>query len=123
MGDAQATIARLTELKALGVRIAVDDFGTGYSSLSYLRQFPIDELKIAKPFIDDMADDPDSLAVARGIVELGRSLSMQVLAEGIEDPAQAELLRAIGCELGQGYLFARPLDAASADAMLTGAAR
>jgi EAL domain-containing protein (putative c-di-GMP-specific phosphodiesterase class I) len=97
------------ELKGLGVRIAVDDFGTGYSSLRYLREFPIDVLKIDKTFIDDIPQDPRQVALVEGIVRIADTLGLQVIAEGIEEPAQRELLAGIGCRFGQGYLFARPM--------------
>ncbi|XUL86452.1 putative bifunctional diguanylate cyclase/phosphodiesterase [Streptomyces galilaeus] len=105
-----AQIDALTrELKGLGVRIAVDDFGTGYSSLRYLREFPIDVLKIDKTFIDDIPQDPRQVALVEGIVRIADTLGLQVIAEGIEEPAQRELLAGIGCRFGQGYLFARPM--------------
>jgi EAL domain-containing protein (putative c-di-GMP-specific phosphodiesterase class I) len=115
MHDTEATIARLTALKALGVRLAVDDFGTGYSSLRYLRRFPIDILKMAKPFVDGLdTGDDEGRALARAIVDLATSLKLACIAEGIEAPAQADVLREIGCGLGQGFHFARPM---ASDAM------
>jgi diguanylate cyclase (GGDEF)-like protein len=110
MADTEATIARLTALKALGVRLAVDDFGTGYSSLRYLRRFPIDILKMAKPFVDGLeVGDDEGRALARAIVELATSLKLACIAEGIEAPAQADVLHELGCGLGQGFHFARPM--------------
>jgi diguanylate cyclase (GGDEF)-like protein len=109
MHDTEATIARLTALKALGVRLAVDDFGTGYSSLRYLRRFPIDILKMAKPFVDGLSVDDEGRALARAIVELATSLKLACIAEGIEDPGQAAALHQLGCGLGQGFHFARPM--------------
>lgn len=97
------------DLKDLGVRIAVDDFGTGFSSLRYLREFPIDVIKIDKTFIDDIPEDPRQVALVEGIVHIADTLGLQVIAEGIEEPAQRELLTDIGCRFGQGYLFARPM--------------
>ncbi|WP_306338078.1 bifunctional diguanylate cyclase/phosphodiesterase [Streptomyces sp. KL118A] len=99
----------MTALKDLGVRIAVDDFGTGFSSLRYLREFPIDVLKIDKSFIDDIAADVRQVALVEGIVHLADTLGLQIIAEGIEQAAQRELLVRMGCRFGQGYLFARPL--------------
>ena len=113
MRDTDATLAQLTALKALGVRLAVDDFGTGYSSLSYLQKFPVDVLKIDKSFVDGVARGGHHAALARTIVALGETLSLRTVAEGVEEPVQQERLRAMGCQLGQGYLFARPLDAAA----------
>jgi len=113
MKDRETAIARLRELKALGVGLAVDDFGTGYSSLTYLRSFPVDILKIDKAFVDDVASDPEAAQLARAIVELGRTLHLSTVAEGIESADQCEVMRSSSCALGQGYLFARPTDAAT----------
>lgn len=107
--DTHTTIARLTALRELGVRVAIDDFGTGYSSLGYLRRFPVDILKIAKEFIARGDAGPDDWAFAHSIVALGQTLGLQIVAEGIEDEGQLAQLRALGCELGQGFLFARPM--------------
>jgi len=110
--DTQPTMAKLDELKRLGVGIAIDDFGTGYSSLGYLRRFPVDVLKIARDFVPLplAAGSEDDWAVANTIVALGRTMNMRIVAEGIEYPSQLDRLRAMGCELGQGYLFLRPTD-------------
>ncbi|MEW1927627.1 aminotransferase class I/II-fold pyridoxal phosphate-dependent enzyme [Streptomyces sp. NPDC088360] len=105
-------------LKDLGVRIAVDDFGTGFSSLRYLREFPVDVLKIDKTFIDDIADDTRQLALVEGIVHLADTMGLQVIAEGIEQSAQRDLLAGMGCGFGQGYLFARPLTAEQGERLL-----
>jgi diguanylate cyclase (GGDEF)-like protein len=118
MQDTEATISRLQQLKALGVRLAIDDFGTGYSSLGYLQQFPIDVLKIDKLFVDGIARGADNSALVRAIIELGRTLALQTVSEGVEDGEQVARLHELGCELGQGYFFARPLDAAGLDALL-----
>ncbi|MGC5040020.1 aminotransferase class I/II-fold pyridoxal phosphate-dependent enzyme [Streptomyces sp. DT190] len=99
----------LHTLKELGVHIAVDDFGTGFSSLRYLRDFPIDVLKIDKSFIDDIARDAQQVALVEGIVRIADTLGLQVIAEGIEDTAQRDLLAGMGCRFGQGFLFARPM--------------
>ncbi|WP_416985132.1 EAL domain-containing protein [Streptomyces sp. T028] len=96
-------------LKDLGVRIAVDDFGTGFSSLRYLRELPVDVLKIDKTFIDDIARNARQVALVEGIIHLADTLGLEVIAEGIEEPAQQELLAGIGCRFGQGYLFAEPM--------------
>jgi diguanylate cyclase (GGDEF)-like protein len=104
-----ATAALLAELKRVGVAIAVDDFGTGYSSLGYLRQFPIDSLKIDRSFVNDLASSADADALANTLIQLGKTLGIQTLAEGVEEPSQARQLRAAGCDLAQGFLFARPL--------------
>ena len=107
-GD-EDTAARLRRLKALGLSIAVDDFGTGYSSLSYLKQFPVDALKIDKSFVDTVARSTADSTLARTIVELGRGMRLETIAEGIETVEQLERLRMLDCELGQGYHFSVPL--------------
>jgi EAL domain-containing protein (putative c-di-GMP-specific phosphodiesterase class I) len=111
--DSYTTLARLRELKALGIRLSIDDFGTGYSSLSYLRQFPVDGVKIAKPFVDHVADGEDHSALARAIITLGETLQLEVVAEGIEQEQQMRELKRLGCKLGQGFYSSRPVDAAS----------
>ena len=105
MRDAEATVARLRRLKELGVMIAIDDFGTGYSSLAYLRQFPVDVLKIDRSFVAEMDGSHDSAALVHTLVELGRTLGLTTLAEGIEDDSQLEILRAERCESGAGLLL------------------
>jgi diguanylate cyclase (GGDEF)-like protein len=106
--DTNTTIARLQALRQLGVRIAIDDFGTGYSSLGYLRRFQVDILKIAREFIGSADGGTEDWAFARAMVALGRTLDLRVIAEGIEEQGQLDALRELGCEFGQGYLFARP---------------
>jgi EAL domain-containing protein (putative c-di-GMP-specific phosphodiesterase class I) len=118
MQDSDATAAQLHELKELDVRVAVDDFGTGYSSLRYLQRFPIDVLKVAKPFVDELAEPGERAILARAIVELSRNLGLGSIAEGIECEGQAGRLRALGCAYGQGFLFSRPLDAGALTALL-----
>jgi diguanylate cyclase (GGDEF)-like protein len=109
MRDADSTAEQLRKLKALGMRISIDDFGTGYSSLAYLSQFPVDVLKIDRTFVTGLSDSADSRALAHTLIQLGKTLGLQTLAEGIEEQAQLEVLRHEQCDLGQGYLFARPL--------------
>jgi diguanylate cyclase (GGDEF)-like protein len=112
ISDLDAAVARLHELKALGVNLALDDFGTGYSSLAYLRSFPVDSLKVDKAFIDDVEDTgSDGHALIRTIISLGRTIDVRVVAEGIERPEQRRELERLGCDRGQGYLFARPMPA------------
>jgi sensor c-di-GMP phosphodiesterase-like protein len=97
-------------IKDMGVRIAIDDFGTGYSSLSYLQQFEIHELKVDKAFVDGLGTKAkDGGALAHAIVSMAHSLRLEVVAEGIEKAAQREALRLMGCRLGQGYLFSKPV--------------
>jgi diguanylate cyclase (GGDEF)-like protein len=116
--DTQATIVTLDLIRELGVRIAMDDFGTGYSSLAYLRRFPVDILKIARELIPGAAEEREDWAFARAILALGRSLGLTVVAEGIETDEQFRMLRRLGCELGQGYLFGRPASADEIEATL-----
>jgi diguanylate cyclase (GGDEF)-like protein len=119
MRDPDATLETLRALGRLGVRLALDDFGTGYSSLSHLRDFPIDILKIAKPFVDRLGAGAYDATFADAILRLAGALDLDVVAEGIERREQAEMLRRLNCGLGQGYYFARPVDAAGAAAYLT----
>jgi EAL domain-containing protein (putative c-di-GMP-specific phosphodiesterase class I) len=118
MQDAPAMMKRLQELKDIGVRLAIDDFGTGYSSLSYLREFPFDLLKIDKSFIDDVGSVVNQKELTKAIIGLGKTLDLELVAEGIEDSEQLSRLQSMDCELGQGFLFARPMDALAIEAML-----
>ncbi len=111
MHDVAETLTRLNLLKALGVSLAIDDFGTGYSSLAYLRQFPIDILKIDQSFVSGVADTRESAAIVHTLVQLGKVLGLETVAEGIEDDEQRKRLRAEQVDVGQGFLFARPLEA------------
>jgi diguanylate cyclase (GGDEF)-like protein len=111
MRKPDATAHLLAELKALGVRIAVDDFGTGYSSLAYLRQFPVDSLKIDRTFITGLALSSEAHALTHTLIQLGKALGLQTLAEGVEQHSQVRELQREGCDLAQGFLFARPLAA------------
>ncbi|MGP0107416.1 MAG: EAL domain-containing protein [Acidimicrobiales bacterium] len=118
MDDVRATLVRLELLKAVGVRIAVDDFGTGYSSLAYLRQFPIDVLKIDQSFVSGIAISSESAAIVHTLVQLGKLLGLETIAEGIENNDQVKRLRAEGVDTGQGFLFAGPLDVEAVDRLL-----
>ena len=118
MEDVNTIGRRLAELKALGVSIAVDDFGTGYSSLLYVDRLPIDTLKIDKLFIDGLGASGQEPTLARAIINLGRSLGLHVVAEGIERPEQVARLVALGCVYGQGFHFHRPLPRGSVDRLL-----
>ena len=118
MRDASATVTRLNKLKDLGVMVAIDDFGTGYSSLAYLRQFPVDVLKIDRSFISEMDGSPDSAALIHTLVELGRTLGLVTLAEGIEDTYQLEGLRSEQCDRGQGFIFSRPIEPGEIEELL-----
>jgi diguanylate cyclase (GGDEF)-like protein len=116
--DTETTLAKLEALRTLGVRIALDDFGTGYSSLGYLRRFPVDILKIAREFVVPAASEPGDWAFAHAIVALGTTLGLKIVAEGIEEAAQADRLRQLGCDLGQGFFFARPVEAGALEAAI-----
>ncbi|MDX6520226.1 MAG: hypothetical protein QOF08_831, partial [Gaiellales bacterium] len=107
MADAELAIQKLEEMKLLGVRLAMDDFGTGYSSLSNLGRFPVDILKMDRSFLEAGAEADAGLAAA--VIALGETLDLQVVAEGIELTTQMSALRDLGCDLGQGFLFARPM--------------
>jgi diguanylate cyclase (GGDEF)-like protein len=115
--DVEAARGQLHALRDLGVRIAIDDFGTGYSSLSYLHRFPIDALKIPRPFIADI-DQADHRVLARAIIHMGHALGLHVVAEGIETIAQRDMLRRWGCHTGQGFVFAKPVPAGKAKRMV-----
>ena len=116
--DSHAIITRLQTLKELGVRIAIDDFGTGYSSLNYLRRFPVDTVKIAKPFVEEIGFRPEQQRLADAILRLGATLGLDAVAEGIEEEAQRDVLRKLKCAYGQGYFFSRPLPASELDPVL-----
>jgi EAL domain-containing protein (putative c-di-GMP-specific phosphodiesterase class I) len=118
MNDVSAIIDRLDSLKAVGVRIAIDDFGTGYSSLACLRKFPIDVLKIDQSFVSGIDDSAESAAIVHTLVQLGKALGLEIVAEGIETQGQRIRLEAEGVDNGQGYLFARPLEVESIDRLL-----
>jgi diguanylate cyclase (GGDEF)-like protein len=118
MSDVAATVTRLGRVKALGVRLAVDDFGTGYSSLAYLRQFPIDVLKIDKSFVSGIAETKEAGALVHTLVQLGKVLGLETIAEGIETNDQRLRLRAEKVDGGQGFLFARPLDVVAVNRLL-----
>src|SRR3989454_1793710 len=109
MDDEPATLARLMALRELGVHLALDDFGTGYSALSYLRRFPADSLKIDRAFVRGIGERPEDTAIVQAVITVARSLNLRVTAEGIETQQQADQLRAMGCDDGQGFFFSRPL--------------
>jgi EAL domain-containing protein (putative c-di-GMP-specific phosphodiesterase class I) len=118
MRDAEQTARRLTTIKGLGVRMAIDDFGTGYSSLAHLQRFPVDALKIDGSFISGLSENQEGETLLHALVQLGKALSIETLAEGIEQPRELSLLQAENCDSGQGFLYARPLDAAATEAFL-----
>ena len=118
MRNLEETDRRLTAIRELGVRIAIDDFGTGYSSLAHLQQFPVDALKIDRSFISRITQSLEGETLIHTLVQLGKALSIETLAEGIEQPQELSLLQAEQCDSGQGFLFARPLDADAAKTFL-----
>jgi len=122
MQDAQATIDTLQALKALGIRVAIDDFGTGYSSLSYLKRLPVDTLKIDRSFVNGLGLDTQDTAIVDSVVALARTLQLSVTGEGVETAAQARHLRQLGCDRGQGFLYARPLPPEDMERLLSEAA-
>ena len=116
--DQEAMLERLSGLRALGVHLAIDDFGTGYSSLAYLRHLPVDVLKLAKPFVDGLLHGAEEAALTNAILRIADLLGLRVIAEGIEQEAQAQELARLGCPYGQGFHFARPLDQFAVEALL-----
>jgi diguanylate cyclase (GGDEF)-like protein len=119
MNDAANTITVLQQLKGLGVKLGIDDFGTGYSSLAYLRRFPVDVLKIDRTFVNGLGKDLEDSAVAAAVVSLADTLGLTTVAEGVETDLQRDCLVGLGCVRAQGYLFARPVAASAAEAVLT----
>ncbi|MFN3580373.1 MAG: putative bifunctional diguanylate cyclase/phosphodiesterase, partial [Pseudomonas sp.] len=109
--DSDASLVLLQNLKGLGVKLSIDDFGTGYSNLSYLQRFQVDTLKIDKSFVQHLGENPQNQAIVNAIVQMAHSLDLRTIAEGIEDSSTRQLLADLGCDLGQGYLFAKPLTA------------
>jgi diguanylate cyclase (GGDEF)-like protein len=111
MAEPARALQTVSALRGMGIRIAIDDFGTGYSSLAYLKRLPVDELKIDRSFVRDMAEDRDDLAIVRSTISLGHDLGLSIVAEGIEDAATWELLQQLGCDVAQGFYLGRPVRA------------
>jgi EAL domain-containing protein (putative c-di-GMP-specific phosphodiesterase class I) len=121
MADMAASIARLQELRHLGVKISMDDFGTGYSCLSYLKQFPLDGIKIDRAFVKDLPHSPVDQAMVKAIIAMAQGLSLSAVAEGVETPEQRQCLQELGCNKMQGYLFGHPQPAiAAAEHLMNG---
>ena len=118
LDNTEDIIAKMIQLKAYGVGFSMDDFGTGYSSLTYLKRLPIDQLKIDQSFVRDVLTDASDAAIARTIVALGRSLGLNVIAEGVETLAQRDFLAANDCRAYQGYLFSKPLPVEAFEALV-----
>jgi diguanylate cyclase (GGDEF)-like protein len=118
MQDTEATMERLIGLKRLGVKLAIDDFGTGYSSLGYLQRLPLDRIKVAKQFVDDLSKGAGDSALTRAIIKLGETFELDTVAEGIEQAGQLKRLREIGCKLGQGHYFAHAVAPEEIEALL-----
>ncbi|HTN41819.1 MAG TPA: EAL domain-containing protein [Asticcacaulis sp.] len=118
LNDDNTTQMMLRDLRHMGFSIALDDFGTGYSSLGYLSRYPVDKIKIDRSFVSNLGVDPEAEAVIRAIVKLSKALNLNIIAEGVETRAQKNILRQTGCNLIQGYLFSKPVDAASIDTMM-----
>ena len=118
--DSPVVVSRLDELRGLGVRIAIDDFGTGYSSLNYLRRFPVDTLKIARAFVEEVGSSQEQHRLVAAILRLGSTMGLDTVAEGIELEAQRDALRALKCRYGQGFFYSRPVPAEELDAVLAG---
>ena len=114
MENTESSTVTLGQLESMGIKISIDDFGTGYSSLAYLKRFPIGVLKIDRSFVRDVTTDPEDAAIARAIIALAHSLNLEVVAEGVETTEQLTFLRAHGCDVAQGFLISRPMDAAAA---------
>jgi EAL domain-containing protein (putative c-di-GMP-specific phosphodiesterase class I)/CheY-like chemotaxis protein len=118
MTDVQSTIGILGECKELGVGVSVDDFGTGYSSLAYLKRFPLNEVKVDRSFVDGLGHDPEDTAIVAAVMGMAHALELDVVAEGVETEEQLARLRSLGCDLAQGYYFARPGPATATEALL-----
>jgi EAL domain-containing protein (putative c-di-GMP-specific phosphodiesterase class I) len=118
MSDPEVSVTILEQLSQMGIQISVDDFGTGYSSMSYLRRLPVDKLKIDREFIREIMSRQDDVSIVRAIVSLAHSLRLRVVAEGVETPGQLEILKALGCDEYQGYLFSPAVPAEQFAAIL-----
>ena len=119
MQDALKADNILSRLSRIGIKLAIDDFGTGYSSLSYLKRFAVDRLKIDQSFVRDMTHNSDDAEIARAIINLGHTLGLEIVSEGVETKEQLELLKQQGCDIIQGYYISKPIPAADIPDFLT----
>jgi EAL domain-containing protein (putative c-di-GMP-specific phosphodiesterase class I) len=117
--NADSVIATVNRLKSHGIKLSIDDFGTGYSSLSYLQRFNVDRLKIDRSFVVNLLDDQSQEAIVRAVIQMAKGLKLKTVAEGVENTALAEKLKALGCDEVQGYLYAKPLPVAELEQWLT----
>jgi EAL domain-containing protein (putative c-di-GMP-specific phosphodiesterase class I) len=118
MHDVEVSLSKLRNLKGLGISFAIDDFGMGYSCLYYLKRMPVDSLKIDQTFIAGLGEDPGDEAIVSGVISLGHALGLKVVAEGVETEEQLARLREMGCDLAQGYHFAKPLPSEDIEKLL-----
>jgi diguanylate cyclase len=118
MDDPEKALTNVMALHAMGFKLCIDDFGTGYSSLAYLKRLPVGELKIDRSFVKNMAIDPDDAAIVRCTIDLGHTLGLRLVAEGVEDKQSYDLLRELGCDFAQGYFFSKALSAAQTEKWL-----
>ena len=119
VANPEETIQTLNRLKDMGANVSIDDFGTGYSSLSYLTRFPLDSLKIDRAFVTNLPDDDNAVAIVRAIISMSKSLNLNIIAEGVETENQVGFLHALGCQVGQGYLFSKPIESGEFVKLLT----
>ena len=119
MENDEIAAAIFKKLRAVGIRLSIDDFGTGYSSLGYLHRFPVNTLKIDRSFVGRIGEAAENIEIVRTIVSLAENMGMEVVAEGVETLSQLSQLRKLNCQYGQGYLFSRPVDAASVTAWIS----
>jgi EAL domain-containing protein (putative c-di-GMP-specific phosphodiesterase class I) len=120
--NVEDTIAKMRELKLLGISFSMDDFGTGYSSLSYLKRLPLDQIKIDQSFVRDITTDPNDAAIVQTIIAMTEAMGLNVIAEGVETEAQQEFLELRGCHAFQGYLFSKPVPLSQFESLLSAAA-
>jgi EAL domain-containing protein (putative c-di-GMP-specific phosphodiesterase class I) len=123
LSDVEDVIAKMSTLRDKGVGFSLDDFGTGYSSLTYLKRLPLDQLKIDRSFVRDLLNNPNDASIARTIIALGRSLGLNVIAEGVETKEQRDILASTGCLAYQGYFFSRPVNGEDFERLLRAAPR